>query len=221
MAATLFPNGEIFQNNIMYQKAWALKNMAWFNCLALSNLLPNMFLAKSLRSEQSRAASVPFAGLHYMLVSNIYLPLWFSFLIFFSLRGLHFYFSAPSPFPKESKVKKRILASQTNKKFTHGSRMDMQVRAKFKCEYSQILGHSWNNFSSPSLSTTVVHQREQQITETSVAWECLALTNQAEWVTHICSWESHSAAKRVWGTWEYWPPEKYSDMNAASWLHLE
>lgn len=41
------------------------------------------------------------------------------------LGRLYFYFSAPSPFLKESKVKKGTLASQTNKKFTHGSEMVM------------------------------------------------------------------------------------------------
>lgn len=109
IAATLFPNGEIFQNNAMYQKAWALKNTAWFNCSALSSLLPNLFLAKSLRSEQSRAVSVHFAGLHYMLVHNIYLSLWFSFLIiFFPLRRLHctFIFLPLHPFLKKARQKR-------------------------------------------------------------------------------------------------------------------
>lgn len=62
-----------------------------------------------------------------------------------------------------------------------------KLRAKFKCEYSQILGYFWNKFSSPSDSTTVVHQREQQVTKPSVVWEHLDLTNHGELVTDTCS----------------------------------
>jgi len=42
------------------------------------------------------------------------------------------------------------------------------------------------NFSSPSDSTAVVDQKEQQITETSVTWEYLDLTKHTERVIHLC-----------------------------------
>jgi len=70
------------------------------------------------------------------------------------------------------------LASQTNKKRKQELSLDVNT-PKFLVIYEA-------NFSSPSDSTAVVDQKEQQITETSVTWEYLDLTKHTERVIHLC-----------------------------------